>query len=72
MLTNSLVFDRDNDLEKLGTHVHDPSGGLRPLSPDLPAGLQDVLDRALAKDPRGPQQTAAQLAEDARAALQAG
>ncbi len=72
MLTGRVVFDRDNDLEKLWAHVHDPPGRLRALKPDLPAGLQDVLDRALAKDPRGRQQTAAQLAEDASAALQSG
>jgi serine/threonine-protein kinase len=66
MLTGRVVFDRDNDLEKLWAHVHDPPARLRALNPDLPTGLQDVLERALAKDPRGRQQTAAQLAEDAR------
>lgn len=72
VLTGSVVFDRDNDLEKLWAHVHDPPGRLRALNPDLPAGLQDVLYRALAKDPRDRQQTTAKLAEDASAALQSG
>ena len=69
MLTGSVVFERDTDLEKLWAHVHDSPRRLAPLNPDLPPGLQDVLDRALAKNPADRQRSATQLAQDATAAL---
>jgi serine/threonine protein kinase len=69
MLTGSVVFDREGDLEKLWAHVHDPPRRLVALNPELPPGLQDVLDRALAKNPGDRQQSATQLAQDATAAL---
>jgi len=72
MLTGSVVFDRDTDVEKLWAHVHDPPSRLRVLNPDLPDGLQDVLDRGLAKDPDDRQQSATQLARDAAQALGSG
>jgi len=72
MLTGSVVFDRDNDLEKLWAHVHDPPRRLVALNPDLPSALQDVLDRALAKRPGDRQQSATQLARDAADALSHG
>ena len=72
MLTGSVVFDRDTDLEKLWAHVHDPPSRLRTLNPDLPGGLQDVLDRGLAKDPGDRQQSATQFAQDAAQALRHG
>ena len=69
MLTGSVVFDRDNDLEKLWAHVHDPPRRLVALNPELSPGLQDVLDRALAKHPGDRQQSATQLAKDATDAI---
>jgi len=72
MLTGSVVFDRDTDLERLWAHVHDPPSRLRTLNPDLPGGLQNVLDRALAKNPGDRQESATELARDAAQALLAG
>jgi DNA-binding NarL/FixJ family response regulator len=72
MLTGKVVFDRDNDLEKLWAHVHDPPPRLVALNRDLPPGLQGVLDRALAKNPGDRPQSATQLAEDASDALRHG
>jgi DNA-binding NarL/FixJ family response regulator len=72
MLTGSVVFDRDNDLETLWAHVHDHPRRLQTLNPDLPSRLQDVLDRALAKQPGDRQQSATELAEDATDALRDG
>jgi serine/threonine protein kinase len=69
MLTGSVVFDRDGDLEKLWAHVHDPPPRLLSLNPELPPGLQDVLDRALAKNPGDRYASATQLAQDASEAL---
>lgn len=62
MLTGRVVFDRHDELEKLWAHVHDPPPRLQ--NADLPPVLQAVLDRALAKDPRDRQQSAAELGED--------
>jgi serine/threonine protein kinase len=62
MLTGAVVFDRDGDLDKLWAHVHDPPPRLP--ARELPPGLQDVLDRALAKQPQDRQQSATQLAQD--------
>ena len=72
MLTGSVVFDRDNDLEKLWAHVHDPPRRLVAMNRNLPAGLQDVLDRALAKNPGDRQESATELARNAADALGQG
>jgi DNA-binding NarL/FixJ family response regulator len=68
-LTGDIVFDRDSDLDKLWAHAHDPPPQLRSRNSDLPTGLQAVLDRALAKQPDGRQQSAGELARDAQVAL---
>ena len=67
-----MVFDRENDLEKLWAHVHDPPRRLMALDPGLPPGLQDVLDRGLAKNPRDRQRSATQLAQETTDALAQG
>lgn len=67
MLTGRVVFERDGDLEKLWAHVHDPPPRLP--GAEIPPGLQDVLDRALAKDPRERQQSAAELAGEVSTAV---
>jgi DNA-binding NarL/FixJ family response regulator len=66
MLTGRVVFPRGTELDKLFAHVHEPPPELLDVVPDLPPRLQDVLDRALAKDPRERQQSAGELAESAR------
>jgi len=69
MVTGRVVFDRETDLEKLWAHVHDPPPRLNGLNRDLPPGLQDVLDRALSKDPDDRHPSATELARDAVAAI---
>jgi len=69
MLTGRVVFDRETDLEKLWAHVHDPPRRLATLNRDLPPGLQDVLDRALAKNPDDRHPSASELAREATAAI---
>jgi serine/threonine protein kinase len=69
MLTGTVPFDRDSPLEKLWAHVHDPPPKLLSVAPHLPADLEDVLERALAKSPADRQQSAGQLAQDALDAL---
>jgi serine/threonine protein kinase len=67
MLTGRVVFERDGDLQKLWAHVHDRPPRLPKR--EMPPGLQDVLDRALAKDRRDRQQSAAALADQLAAAI---
>ena len=69
MLTGDVVFDRDSDLDKLWAHVHEPPPSLLSVRPDLPRGLAEVLDRALAKDPAQRPQSAGELARGALAAV---
>jgi DNA-binding NarL/FixJ family response regulator len=67
MLAGRVVFERDGDLEKLWAHVHDRPPRLPRR--EMPPGVQDVLDRALAKDPRDRQQSAAEFADELVAAV---
>ncbi len=50
-LTGAPPFRRDDDLALLWAHLHDPPPPLSTLRPDLPAGLDAVLAKALAKTP---------------------
>jgi YVTN family beta-propeller protein len=50
-LTGTVPFRRDSELAVLWAHVHDPPPQLGEYRPDLPAGLDDVIGRALAKAP---------------------
>jgi serine/threonine protein kinase len=54
-------------ISKLWAHVHDRPPRLPKR--EMPPGLQDVLDRALAKDRRDRQQSAAALADQLAAAI---
>jgi DNA-binding NarL/FixJ family response regulator len=69
LLTGGVVFDRDSDLDKLWAHVHEPPPKLRSVRPELPRGLEEVLDRALAKDPDERQRSAGEFARSAIAAV---
>jgi YVTN family beta-propeller protein len=50
-LTGTVPFRRDSELAVLWAHVHDPPPRISEHRPDLPAGLDDVIGRALAKAP---------------------
>lgn len=69
VLTGDVVFDRDSDLDKLWAHVHEPPPRLRAIKPQLPADLEDVLARALAKDPGERQRSAGEFARGVTAAV---
>jgi DNA-binding NarL/FixJ family response regulator/predicted Ser/Thr protein kinase len=68
-LSGSVPYDRDSDVDKMWAHVHEPPPALEDVRPDLPPALDDVLARALAKDPDARQQSAGRLAAEALAAL---
>ena len=53
-------YRRDNDLATLWAHVQEPPP---PLPPGLPAGLDPIIAKALAKDPDARYQSGRELAE---------
>ena len=68
-LTGTVVYERDSDVEKMWAHIHDPPPALLEVRPELPRGLEVVLDRALAKRPEDRQPSASELAREALAAI---
>jgi serine/threonine-protein kinase len=69
MLTGQPPFQADEFLAVLYKHVNEPVPRLRALNAALPAGLQAVLERALAKDPAARYPTARALAADLEQAV---
>jgi len=68
MLTGVVPFEGEPSRVMYG-HVHQTPPPARALNPALPAGVDGVLARMLAKDPAARYQTAAQFVADLRAAL---
>ncbi|HYZ30232.1 MAG TPA: protein kinase [Thermoleophilaceae bacterium] len=62
-------FERDSDLAILQAHLHEPPPRITRERPDLPALLDDVLGRALAKDPADRFPSASAFASALRTAL---
>jgi tRNA A-37 threonylcarbamoyl transferase component Bud32 len=52
MLTGKLPFTADTPVAVLLKHMSDPPPSIRTYAPDLPAALEPVLNRALAKEPQ--------------------
>ena len=69
VLTGSVPFIRGNDFERMWAHVHEAAPAVSSIEPRLPAALDAVLARALEKAPDDRQQSAGELARDARAAV---
>jgi len=69
-VADPVEIDRDSDLKKLFAHVSDPPPKLRSRDPDLTRALEEVLDRALAKDRDKRQQSAGEFASSAFEALE--
>jgi DNA-binding beta-propeller fold protein YncE len=68
MLTARVPFERESDHAKLWAHLVDEPPRPSAVRPDLPAGLDAVVARALAKDPARRQRSAGDLGRAARAA----
>jgi serine/threonine protein kinase len=62
-------FKRPREEQVLYAHIQDPPPKLTELRPDLPAEIDDVIAKSLAKDPDERYSTCAQLVEAAREAL---
>jgi Protein kinase domain len=69
-LTGELPFARETEAALLFAHVSEPPPRASERRPELPATVDDVLARGLAKDPAGRYPTATQLVRDAQAALE--
>jgi tRNA A-37 threonylcarbamoyl transferase component Bud32 len=52
MLTGKLPFTADTPVAVLLKHMSDPPPSIRTYAPDLPVALEQVLQRALAKEPQ--------------------
>ena len=68
-LTGEVVFPYDNQAALLHAHLNEAPPRASDLRPDLPAGLDDVIERGLAKRPEDRYRSATELVDAARAAL---
>jgi tRNA A-37 threonylcarbamoyl transferase component Bud32 len=69
MLTGALPFEAPTLMGMLMAHLSEPIPNVREARPDLPGAMQDVINRALAKDPRQRYQSASALSADVQAAI---
>ena len=66
MLSGKRPFDRDHSQSVLFSIVNDPPPPLGSLRPGLPAGLAEVVEKALAKNPDQRWRTAGEMAGELR------
>jgi tRNA A-37 threonylcarbamoyl transferase component Bud32 len=66
MLTGRQPYDAPTPVAILVAHVTEPIPDVLSLCPDLPPGIQAIIDRGMAKDPALRYQTAGALARDLR------
>jgi len=64
MLTRELPFRGERDVSLLYSIVHEPPRSLKDRKPPVPAELQQVIERALDKDPDSRYQTAGEMKKD--------
>jgi non-specific serine/threonine protein kinase len=69
-LTGRTPYQRENDLATLWAHVYAPPPSVLEVSPGIPAALDDVVQRAMAKDPAKRYASAGELGRATLAAAQ--
>jgi formylglycine-generating enzyme required for sulfatase activity/tRNA A-37 threonylcarbamoyl transferase component Bud32 len=69
MVTGELPFNADTPMGILLAHATKPIPDACELRPDLPAAVQHVIERAMAKNPKERYQTAGEMAADLEAAV---
>lgn len=72
MVTNQLPFAADTPLAVVMKHVNDPTPMPGTFNPDVPLDLQEVIMKAMAKEPDNRYQSAAEMAAALRAVNFAG
>ncbi|MGB7538212.1 MAG: protein kinase [Anaerolineales bacterium] len=71
MITGSPPYESNNAMALLMKHVADPIPQLSATAPDLPAALQRVIERGMAKLPADRYATAGEMAKDVERAIAA-
>ncbi len=66
MLTGDIPYNADSQLQQAMQHVSAPIPSVRARRPDLPPAVQQVIERALAKQPEDRYPSGAALAADLR------
>ncbi len=69
MLTGSVPFKADTPFAMAALHVNDAPPSVRASRPDLPEGIEEIINRALAKHPDARYHSASQLVNDFKAAI---
>jgi len=69
LVTGQPPFDADTPLAVMYMHVREPVPSAREIDPYLPAAVDDVIARAMAKDPEDRYPTAVDLAADFKEAV---
>ena len=64
LVTGRVPFDSDTPMAVLTKHVYEVPPPARTLNPDLPLAVEQVLQKALQKDPGARYQTAAEMAAE--------
>ena len=64
MLTGTLPFEGDNVLTVMNQRLHHDPTPPRHINPDVPPGLQQIVFRAMARDPRSRYGSVGELAWD--------
>src|SRR5215213_6993773 len=64
LVTGRVPFDSDTPMAVLTKHVYEVPPPARTLNPDLPVAVEQVLQKALQKDPSARYQTAAEMAAE--------
>ncbi len=67
-LTGRSPYKRENELATLWAHMYTPPPSVREYSPDIPAAFDEVVQRAMAKDPAERYASAGELGRAAQAA----
>ena len=67
MITGQLPYTADTPLAVIMKHVNEPAPEPVAFNPDVPIGLQDIVLKAMEKNPDYRYQTAADMAKDLRA-----
>jgi hypothetical protein len=71
-LTGTVPFEADDDVAKIYAHLNNPPPRPSDVVPGVPAGLDEVVRRAMAKDPDDRYQSAGELGAAAVAAAGVG